>query len=128
MNRAFLKCIKSCSNGNYRTNSIADINRTLNTRNPNAESNEYIDSIRQDVEYFGLDKERTTFSFDKFETLQNLTLEFMNKELVYVYDMSKSKMEIQRELAIKQAIICNYGQNSNIKAPVSLSNILPSPN
>jgi len=96
--------------------------------NPDAESKEYIDSIRRDVKWLGWEEERTTFSSDNFQTLHDLAVTLIKKGLAYVCDMSKAEMEIQRELAMKRAAIRNNGQDPNIDAPIASPDILPGRN
>ena len=128
MKVAFWKCINICSNCNCRTCSVANIDITLNTTNPDSESNEYIDSNRWDVELFGWNEERARFSSNNFQTLHNLAIQLTKKGLAYVCDMSKAKMKIHREMAMKEVATCSLEQDPDIKAQVSSSKILPSCN
>ena len=48
--------------------------------NPDAESPEYIDSIRRDLEWLGWQPERTTYSSDNFQTLYELAVKLITKD------------------------------------------------
>lgn len=96
--------------------------------NPDAESKEYIDSLRRDLEWLGWKPERTTYSSDNFQILHDLAIELIKKGLAYVCDMTKEEMETQRELAMKRATIRNVGKDPDEEAPITDPNILPGRN
>lgn len=96
--------------------------------NPDAESEEYIDSLRRDVEWLGWTPERTTYSSDNFQKLYELALELIHKGLAYCCDMTKPEMEVQRELAMKRANAKNLGKDPDVEAPIPSPDILPGRN
>lgn len=96
--------------------------------NPEAESNEYIDSIRRDLEWLGWKPERTTFSSDNFEKLYEFAIILIKKELAYVCDMTKNEMEGQRDLAKRRVHARNSNQNPDDVAPIPSEDILPGRN
>ena len=51
--------------------------------NPEAESKEYIDSLREDVEWLGWKPVRTTFTSDYFDKLYELAIELIKKGTTY---------------------------------------------
>mmetsp|Transcript_236 Transcript_236/g.318 ORF Transcript_236/g.318 Transcript_236/m.318 type:complete len:221 (+) Transcript_236:83-745(+) len=79
--------------------------------NPEAESKEYIDSIRQDVQWLGWEWERTTYSSDNFEHLHQFALKLIKKGLAYVCDMTGPEMQEQRLLARERAKCVNSGRD-----------------
>mmetsp|Transcript_33280 Transcript_33280/g.50195 ORF Transcript_33280/g.50195 Transcript_33280/m.50195 type:complete len:691 (-) Transcript_33280:191-2263(-) len=96
--------------------------------NPDAESEEYIDSLRRDLEWLGWKPERTTFSSENFQTLYDLAIKLIKKGLAYVCDMTKAEMEVQRELAMKRAMIRNLGKDPDVEAPIPSPEVLPGRN
>lgn len=96
--------------------------------NPDAETEEYIDSLKRDVEWLGWKPERTTYSSDNFGKLYEFAVELVKKELAYVCDMTKAEMEAQRELAMKRANARARGLDPDEEAPITDPNILPGRN
>mmetsp|Transcript_244 Transcript_244/g.444 ORF Transcript_244/g.444 Transcript_244/m.444 type:complete len:696 (-) Transcript_244:169-2256(-) len=96
--------------------------------NPEAESEEYIDSLRRDVEWLGWTPEKTTYSSENFGTLHALAVTLIKKGLAYVCDMTKAEMEVQRELAMKRANARNNEKDPEVEAPIPSPDILPGRN
>ncbi|GKY99874.1 hypothetical protein MPSEU_000941100 [Mayamaea pseudoterrestris] len=96
--------------------------------NPDAESPEYIDSLRRDVEYLGWTPERTTYSSDNFQQLHDFAVQLIRTGHAYVCDMTKAEMEVQRELAMRRANARNSGKDPDLEHPILDSNILPGRN
>ena len=96
--------------------------------NPDAEEEEYIDSLRRDLEWLGWKPERTTYSSDNFQILHDLAVQLIDCGLAYVCDMTKAEMEAQRELAMKRANARAKGLDPDAVAPIADPNILPGRN
>ena len=96
--------------------------------NPDAESAEYIDSLRRDLEWLGWSPERTTYSSDNFQQLYEFAVTLIKKGLAYVCDMTKAEMEIQRDLAMKRANARSTGKDPDLEFPIPSANILPGRN
>ena len=96
--------------------------------NPEAESAEYIDSLRRDLEWLGWKPERTTYSSDYFDQLYDFAIHLIKKGLAYVCDMTKKEMEAQRELAMKRANARNTGKDPDVEAPIPSPDVLPGRN
>jgi glutaminyl-tRNA synthetase len=96
--------------------------------NPDAETEEFIDSLKRDLEWLGWKPERTTYSSDNFQTLYELAVLLIKKGLAYVCDMTKAEMEAQRELAMKRAMLRNAGKDPDEEAPITSPDILPGRN
>jgi len=96
--------------------------------NPDAESPEYIDSLRRDLEWLGWKPERTTYSSDNFQTLYELAVKLIEKGLAYVCDMTKAEMEAQRDLAKRRSSAVSVGKDPNVEAPIPSADILPGRN
>lgn len=96
--------------------------------NPDAESDEYIDSLARDVEWMGWTPERTTYASDNFQTLHDLAVRLIEKGLAYCCDMTKAEMEIQRELAMKRANARNVGKDPDVEVPIPSPDVLPGRN
>eukprot|EP00956_Cyclotella_meneghiniana_P045218 scaffold359464_cov93-Cyclotella_meneghiniana.AAC.1 len=96
--------------------------------NPDAESPEYIDSLRRDVEWLGWVPERTTYSSDNFQTLYELAVKLIRSGLAYVCDMTKAEMEAQRDLAKRRSAARAVGKDPDIEAPIPSADVLPGRN
>eukprot|EP00529_Nitzschia_sp_RCC80_P015617 CAMPEP_0113508824 /NCGR_PEP_ID=MMETSP0014_2-20120614/37230_1 /TAXON_ID=2857 /ORGANISM="Nitzschia sp." /LENGTH=701 /DNA_ID=CAMNT_0000404577 /DNA_START=211 /DNA_END=2316 /DNA_ORIENTATION=- /assembly_acc=CAM_ASM_000159 len=93
--------------------------------NPDAESKEYIDSLAKDLEWLGGKPERTTYSSDNFQKLYEFAVQLIEKGLAYCCDMTKSEMEVQRELAMRRAVARAQGKDPDVEAPIESPDILP---
>ena len=96
--------------------------------NPDAECEEYIDSIRRDLQWLGWTPERTTYSSENFQQLHDYAVELIKRGLAYVCDMTKAEMEAQRELAFKRVKARSGGNDPDIDAPIPSPDILPGRN
>ncbi|CAB9526495.1 Glutamine--tRNA ligase [Seminavis robusta] len=96
--------------------------------NPDAESEEYIDSLRRDLEWLGWKPERTTYSSENFQHLHDFAVQLIEKGLAYVCDMTKAEMEAQRELAYKRAAARSTGKDPDVEFPIPSPDILPGRN
>lgn len=96
--------------------------------NPEAESEEYIDSLQRDLTWLGWEPEKTTYSSDNFQQLYEFAIVLIQKGLAYVCDMSKQEVEVQRELAMKRANARNKGLDPDEVAPIPSPDILPGRN
>jgi glutaminyl-tRNA synthetase len=67
--------------------------------NPEAESQEYIDSLTQDVAWMGWKPHPTTYSSDYFQELYDLAVELIKRDKAYVCHQSKVEIEASREIA-----------------------------
>jgi len=67
--------------------------------NPEAESNEYIESLREDVAWLGWKPIRTTHTSDYFHKLYELALELIRRDKAYVCHQSKADIEASREIS-----------------------------
>lgn len=67
--------------------------------NPEAESKEYVDSLKRDVAWMGWKPNPTTHTSDYFHELHGLAIELIKKGKAYVCHQSKSEIEVSREIA-----------------------------
>jgi len=91
--------------------------------NPEAESKEFIESLRNDVAWMGWKPERTTYSSDNFQKLYELALELIQKGLAYVCHMTRDEVEAQRALA-KSTVAA---RNNNKPLPPTNPALIPGP-
>lgn len=96
--------------------------------NPDAEEEEYIDSLRRDLEWLGWKPERTTYSSENFQQLYEFAVRLIEKGLAYVCDMNKAEMETQRDLARARAAARATGKDPDVEAPIPSPDILPGRN
>eukprot|EP00604_Paraphysomonas_vestita_P003143 CAMPEP_0174820862 /NCGR_PEP_ID=MMETSP1107-20130205/4962_1 /TAXON_ID=36770 /ORGANISM="Paraphysomonas vestita, Strain GFlagA" /LENGTH=619 /DNA_ID=CAMNT_0016037017 /DNA_START=191 /DNA_END=2050 /DNA_ORIENTATION=+ len=66
--------------------------------NPEAESMEYIESLREDVEWLGWKPIKTTFSSDYFDELHAFAVELIKRDKAYVCHQTQAEMEASREI------------------------------
>lgn len=83
--------------------------------NPEAESKEYIDSLRYDVEWMGWRPSKVTFTSDYFDQLHELAIKLIKKGLAYVCHQSKAEIEKSRDIA--RANISNPENKGNPNSP-----------
>lgn len=67
--------------------------------NPEAESDEYINSLREDVHWLGWRPNPTTFTSDYFPVLYELAVKLIRLDKAYVCHQTKAEMEACREVA-----------------------------
>ncbi|KAL7465538.1 hypothetical protein ACHAXS_005859 [Conticribra weissflogii] len=96
--------------------------------NPDAETPEYIDSLRRDLEWLGWKPEKTTYSSDNFQKLYELAVKLIKRGLAYVCDMTKAEMEAQRDLAKKRSSARAVGKDPDEEFPIPSEDILPGRN
>lgn len=71
--------------------------------NPDAESTEFIDNIREDVQWMGWKPTKTTFASDLFPKLHALAVKLVEKGACYVCYQTSEEIEVCREVAKKHA-------------------------
>ena len=96
--------------------------------NPAAESKEYMESLKKDLEWLGWEPECTTFASDNFGKLHDFAVELIKKGLAYVCDMTKEEMEAQRELAMRRANARGQDKDPDVEAPIPSPDVLPGRN
>eukprot|EP00581_Thalassiosira_minuscula_P017894 CAMPEP_0183726872 /NCGR_PEP_ID=MMETSP0737-20130205/24367_1 /TAXON_ID=385413 /ORGANISM="Thalassiosira miniscula, Strain CCMP1093" /LENGTH=690 /DNA_ID=CAMNT_0025958343 /DNA_START=66 /DNA_END=2141 /DNA_ORIENTATION=- len=96
--------------------------------NPDAETPEYIDSLKRDLAWLGWEPERTTYSSDNFQTLYELAVKLIKNGLAYVCDMTKAEMEAQRDLAKRRSSARAVGKDPDDEAPIPSADVLPGRN
>lgn len=67
--------------------------------NPEAESKEYVDSLKRDVAWMGWKPNPTTHTSDYFHELYDLAIELIKRGKAYVCHQTKADIEISREIA-----------------------------
>jgi glutaminyl-tRNA synthetase len=83
--------------------------------NPEAESDEYIQSLREDVDWMGWKPVRVTYTSDYFQELYELAIKLIKRGKAYVCHQSKAEIEASREIA--RAKIGNPNAPGNPNSP-----------
>eukprot|EP00595_Chromulina_sp_UTEXLB2642_P003520 CAMPEP_0196765336 /NCGR_PEP_ID=MMETSP1095-20130614/8007_1 /TAXON_ID=96789 ORGANISM="Chromulina nebulosa, Strain UTEXLB2642" /NCGR_SAMPLE_ID=MMETSP1095 /ASSEMBLY_ACC=CAM_ASM_000446 /LENGTH=594 /DNA_ID=CAMNT_0042123213 /DNA_START=200 /DNA_END=1980 /DNA_ORIENTATION=+ len=83
--------------------------------NPEAESNEYIQSLREDVDWLGWKPFAVTFTSDYFDILYEYAVELIKRGKAYICHQSKADIEASREIA--RAIISDPNHGGNPCSP-----------
>ncbi len=94
-----------------------DYNGTCNLRfddtNPHKENSEFVDSIKQDVQWLGYDwNDRLFFASDYFEQLVNFAVQLINKGKAYVDDLSAEEIRQHRGTLTEPGINSPYRDRS----------------
>ena len=71
--------------------------------NPEAESQEYIDSLRNDLEWLGWKPLKTTFSSDYFDILYEYALKLIREDKAYVCHQNGEEISASRDIAKRLA-------------------------
>eukprot|EP00953_Heterococcus_sp_UTEX-ZZ885_P022977 12661-Heterococcus_DN1.PRE.1 len=71
--------------------------------NPEAESQEYIDSLREDVEWLGWKPIMTTYSSDNFQQLHDYAVQLIQDGKAYVCHQTKEEITECRNVAKARA-------------------------
>jgi glutaminyl-tRNA synthetase len=69
--------------------------------NPEAESDEYIQSLHRDVAWMGWKPDPITYSSDYFQELYDLAVELIKRDKAYVCYQTKAEIEASREICKK---------------------------
>jgi glutaminyl-tRNA synthetase len=83
--------------------------------NPEAESTEYIQSLREDVDWLGWKPFQVTFTSDYFDQFYKFAIELIKKDKAYVCHQTKAEMEACR--AVAKAKIANPNAEGEIYSP-----------
>ena len=79
-----------------------DYNGTCNLRfddtNPSKEEEEFVEAIKQDVEWLGYHWDALYFASDYFEQLYRFALELIEKRLAYVCELDAAQMREYRSI------------------------------
>jgi len=81
--------------------------------NPEAESNEYIDSLREDVAWMGWIPSKVTHTSDYFGQLYDLAIELIKRDKAYVCHQTKADIEASREISRAKSADPNIPGNPN---------------
>jgi len=73
--------------------------------NPDKESKEFVESLRNDVAWMGWTPFKTTHTSDYFDCLYEMALELVGKGLAYVCDQSSAEIEACRNVAKARAAL-----------------------
>jgi glutaminyl-tRNA synthetase len=74
----------------------APVNLRFDDTNPAKEEQEYVDSIKHDIEWLGFQWDKELYSSDYFQQLFDWTIELINEGKAYVDDQSSEAMAIQK--------------------------------
>ena len=72
----------------------------LDDTNPEKETKEYIDSIKENCEWLGYHPWKVTYASDYFDDLYNIAVKLIKKGLAYVDNLSKQEISEYREKKI----------------------------
>jgi glutaminyl-tRNA synthetase len=81
--------------------------------NPEAESKEYIDSLREDVDWLGWNPLKTTYTSDYFTILHSLAVRLITEGKAYVCHQTKADIEKSREIVKSKFADPNFEGDPN---------------
>lgn len=81
--------------------------------NPEAESQEYIDSLREDVEWLGWTPMQTTFTSDYFDKLYELAVQLIRDGKAYVCHQTGEEISKSRAIAKEKAANAEFEGDPN---------------
>ena len=82
----------------------APVNLRFDDTNPSKEEQEYVDAIKRDVEWLGLNGTKECYASDYFQQLYDWAVVLIQKE-IYVDNQSSEEMAKQKELQRNQELI-----------------------
>ena len=71
-------------------------NLRFDDTNPSTEDENYVDSIKKDIEWLGFNWDKVCFASDYFEQLYHFAIELIHKGLAYIDDSSSEEIAIQK--------------------------------
>lgn len=81
--------------------------------NPAAESQEYIDSLREDVEWLGWTPAQTTFTSEYFDQLYDLAVRLIRADKAYVCHQTGEQISKSRSIAKEKAVNPHFEGDPN---------------
>lgn len=86
----------------------APVNLRFDDTNPEAEEQEYVDSIRRDVEWLGFSWDKECFASDYFDQLYEWAVQLIKEGKAYVDDQSSELINEQRKTPFEEGIESPY--------------------
>lgn len=90
----------------------APVNLRFDDTNPEAEEQEFVDSIQKDVEWLGFKWDKICFTSDYFEQLYDWAIEMIKEGKAYVDDQSSEEIVAQRKTPFEAGIESPYRNRS----------------
>lgn len=87
-------------------------NLRFDDTNPVTEDTEYVDSIKQDIQWLGFEWENELYASDYFEQLYQYAIKLINKGLAYVDDSSSEEIAEQKGTPTQPGKRNKYAQRS----------------
>lgn len=87
-------------------------NLRFDDTNPVTEDTEYVDSIKQDIQWLGFEWENELYASDYFEQLYQYAIKLINKGLAYVDDSSSEEIAEQKGTPTQSGKRNKYAQRS----------------
>lgn len=87
-------------------------NLRFDDTNPEKEETEYVESIKQDIEWLGFQWAEELYTSDYFEQLYQLAVKLIEKGLAYVDDSSSEEIAIQKGTPTQPGVANTYRSRS----------------
>ena len=87
-------------------------NLRFDDTNPSTEDENYVDSIKKDIEWLGFNWDKVCFASDYFEQLYHFAIELIHKGLAYIDDSSSEEIAIQKGSPTVAGIESKYRNRS----------------
>ncbi len=85
-----------CLNFGLGNDYNAPVNLRFDDTNPSKEEQEFVDSIKKDVEWLGFSWDKECYASDYFQQLYDWAVELIKKDKAYVDSISSEEMAIQK--------------------------------
>ena len=90
----------------------APVNLRFDDTNPEAEEQEFVDSIRRDVEWLGFEWDKECYASDYFQQLYDWAVEMIKEGKAYVDDQPSEKIVEQRKTPFEPGINSPFRERS----------------
>ena len=97
----------------------APVNLRFDDTNPSKEEQEYVDSIKKDIEWLGVEWDKELYASDYFQQLYDWAVELIQNGKAYVDDQSSEEIAQQKGTPTQAGIESPY-RNRSVKENLSL--------
>lgn len=97
----------------------APVNLRFDDTNPEKEEQEFVDSIKRDVEWLGFKWDKELYASDYFQTLYNWAVELIKRGKAYVDEQSSQEITEQRKTPTESGVESPY-RNRPVEESLSL--------
>lgn len=90
----------------------APVNLRFDDTNPEAEEQEFVDSIQEDIQWLGFEWDKLCFTSDYFQTLYDWAIQLIKEGKAYVDDQTSEQIVEQRKTPFEEGVESPYRNRS----------------